>query len=204
MLGIAAFLVIIGCIYWLYKHRTPAPAQQHDWVSKFSVHYITESLCLFASNEGDVPERVVGLMEDKIAGGTQQTFIVCLGDFIREECDRDLRQGDYQVALADVRKLLTAQTARINSNSELRRLISAMHEEEEGTEITLKELNEAYNEIMNNVRSSKETAAWVMGKMLRFNMETMFKQMFGMRYNDYLQAKYPKSELASISATAQA
>lgn len=165
---------------------------------------MTESLCLYASNEGDVPERVVGLMEDKIAGGTQQTFIVCLGNFLRDECNRDLRQGDYQVALVDVRKLLTVQTARVNSNSELRRLITAMHKEEEGTEITLKELNEAYNEIMTNVRSDSETAAWIMGKMLRFNMEAMFKEMFGMRYYEYLQAKHPNAPPVPTPAAARA
>ncbi|MBR0554995.1 hypothetical protein J5J10_04810 [Ciceribacter sp. L1K23] len=199
---IIVLLVIAGCVYWLYKNR--APANRNDWVRKFSVYYATNALCLHGSSSGDVPEQLVGLMEPRIAGGVQQSFIASLGNYLQAECGRNLQPSDYPKAVADIRKLLSANIQWANSHAALGPFIRAMHKEEAGTDITEAELAAHRNEIIRQVKTDEQAAAMMMGQILRFNMEAMFKEMFGVRYYDYLQAKYPKVEPSSPKAAAQA
>jgi len=204
IMEIIVLLVIAGCVYWLYKNRTSAPAQQDDWVRRFSVYHATNTLCLYSYGTGDIPEELVGLMEPRIAGGVQQSFIASLGNYLRDKHGRNMQQGDYPKALADIRKLLSANIQWANSHAALGPFIRAMHKEETGTDITEAELLAHRDEIIRQVKTNEEAAAMMMGQIVRFNIETLFKDMFGMRYDEYLQAKYPKDGVAPIPATSHA
>lgn len=196
-------LIMAGGIYWLYKNRERPSAQRNDWVRKFSVFYATNALCLYGSSSGDVPEQLVGLMEPRIAGEVQQSFMASLGNYLRQECKRNMQPGDYPKALADIRKLLSANVQWANSHAAIGPFIRAMHKEETGTDITEAELAAHRDETIEQVNTDEQAAAMIMGQILRFNMETMFKEMFGVRYYDYLKAKGPKDEPAPSQTAVQ-
>lgn len=200
---IILLLVMAGFIYWLYKNRERPSVQRNDWVRKFSVYYATNALCLYGSSSGDVPEQLVGLMEPRIAGEVQQSFMASLGNYLRQECKRNMQPGDYPKALADIRKLLSANVQWANSHAAIGPFIRAMHKEETGKDVTEAELAAHRDETIKQVKTDERAAAMIMGKILRFNMETMFKEMFGVRYYDYLQAKCPKDEPAPSQTAVQ-
>ncbi|POO57850.1 hypothetical protein [Agrobacterium rosae] len=201
---IIVLLVITACVYWLYKNRTSAPAQQDDWVRRFSVYYATNSLCLYSYGTGDIPEELVGLMEPRIAGGVQQSFIASLGNYLRDKHGRNMQHGDYPKALAEIRKLLSANIQWANSHAALGPFIRAMHKEETGTDITEAELLAHRDEIITQVTANVDAAALMMGQILRFNMERKFKELFGVRYYDYLQMKHVKQEPEASPVAIQA
>lgn len=201
---IIVLAIIAGCVYWLYKNRTPVPSQQNDWVRKFSVYYATNALCLYSSGTGDIPEELVGLMEPRIAGGVEQSFVASLGNYLRDECGRNMQRGDYPKALVDIRKLLSANIQWANSHASLGPFIRAMHKEDTGNDITDEELAAYRNEIIEQVKADEEAAVMMMGQIFSFNIETLFKEMFGVSYGGYLQAKYPKDAPVPTSAAIQA
>lgn len=200
---IIVLLFIAGCVYWLYKTRKTESPQQDDWARKFSVYYATNALCLYGSRSGDVPEELVGLMAPRIAGGVEQSFVASLGNYLRDEHGRNLQRGDYPKALIEIRKLLSANIKWANSYASLGPFIRAMHKEDTGTEITEAELTAHRDEIIRQVKTDEEAAAMMMGQILQFNIETLFKEMFGVQYHEYLQAKYPKDKPASSLPAAQ-
>lgn len=196
-------LIMAGGIYWLYKNRERPSVQRNDWVRKFSVYYATNALCLYGSSSGEVPEQLVGLMDPRIAGDAQQSFIASLGNYLRHECKRNIQPGDYRLALADIRKLLSSNVQWANSHAAIGPFIRAMHKEETGTDISEAELAAHRDEIIEQARTDEEAAAIIMARILRFNMEATFHETFGMRYHDYLRSKYPTGARASLSAAVQ-
>jgi hypothetical protein len=200
-LEIIVLLVIAGCVYWLYKNRSTGPSEQNDWARKFSVYYVNDSLCLYSIGTGDIPEELIVILEPRIPGRVEQSFIVSLGNYLRQECGRNMQHGDYPKALAETRKLLSANIQWANSHASLGPFIRAVHKEETGTDITEAELAAHRAEIIRQVTSDEGVAATMIGQILQFNMESMFKEMFGMRFYDYVQAKYPKDGTAPIPAS---
>lgn len=204
MLGIVTLLVIVGCIYWLYRNRGAKAGSERQWIKMFAIHHINEILSLYATGSDPMPEEAARLLEHRLDGAAQQSLIVSLGNYVREQCGRNLQRGDYELAVKGVRDLLSAEVRRANSFETLRSYIRAMHRDDTGEEITEEQLAAYYNEIVADVKSDETAAALMLGQVLRFNFEAMHVNTFGISYWDYVKAKGRRNESDHLRAAIQA
>ncbi|NEH59880.1 hypothetical protein GR198_29625 [Rhizobium leguminosarum] len=204
MLGIVTLLVIVGCIYWLYRNRGATAGSERQWIKTFAIHHINEILSLYATGSDPMPEEAARLLEHRLDGAAQQSLIVSLGNYLREQCGRNLQRGDYELAAKGVRDLLSAEVRRANSFETLRSYIRAMHRDDTGEEITEEQLAAYYKEIVADVKSDETAAAHMLGQVLRFNIEAMHVNTFGLSYWDYVKAKRRRNEPDHLRAVIQA
>lgn len=200
MLGIAALAVIVGCIYWLYRNRT----EQYPtapWVTEFAILHINEALNLYGTFD-PMPEEVVGLLQPRMPGAVQQSLVVGLSNYLRAHCGRGVQRSDYEPATRCIRDLLSGEVRLANSSEGIRSYVKAAHKQDTGTDIPEAELAAGVRQILQEAKADEVIAAKVLGDILRFNMETMFKNTFGMTYWDYVQAKNPAGGQGSVTASA--
>jgi hypothetical protein len=200
MLGIAALAVIVGCIYWLYRNRT----EQYPtalWVREFAILHINEALNLYGTFD-PMPEEVVGLLQPRMPGAVQQSLVVGLSNYLRAHCGRGVQRSDYEPVTKCIRDLLSAEVRLANSSEGIRSYAKASHKQDTGTDIPEAELAAGVRQILQEAKADEVIAAKVLGDILRFNMEAMFKDTFGMTYWDYVQAKNPTGGQSSVPEAA--
>ncbi|MBY3301398.1 hypothetical protein HFO04_01045 [Rhizobium laguerreae] len=189
MLGIIALLVIVCCIYWLYRNRGATSGSHAQWTKPFAIRYINEVLSLYATGSDPMPEEAARLLEHRLDGAAQQSLIVSLGNYLREHCGRNVQRGDYELAVKCVRDLLSGEVRRANSFETLPSYIRTMHRNDTGEEISEDQLAAYYEEIVADVKSDELAAALTLGNVLRFNIEAMHVSTFGLSYWDYVKGK---------------
>lgn len=136
-----------------------------------------------------MPEEALSLLEPRLTGAAQQSFIVGLGNYLRTHCGRNIERGDYEPAVKSVRDLLSAEVRRANSSEGIRSYVKATYRNDTGTEIPEIELAAGISQIFQEAKTDEMVAAKMLGDVVRFNIEVMFKGVFGLGYWEYVKAK---------------